>query len=242
MSTISSSDRSIVQDAASYGGVADAVGGIVTVVLAVIALAGAHEDILLAIATIVFGTALLIEGGAILSEYVSMSFPTGTYESAEGLGGGGGLSALFLTGAAGIVLGVLALIAIHPQTLSAIAVIAFGGALVLGSSSLLHLNRARQMSYRSGTPRKLSGGEIIAVEMASGAAVMQGIAGLAAIVLGILAVTGHNPSVLSLVGLLVLGAAVILTGNTLSGAVMSFVGPTTTTHVGESWAQQRPAE
>ena len=241
MSTITSSKHSFIQEVASYGGLVDAVGGIVTVVLAVIALTGAHEDMLVAIATIVFGAALLIEGGTILSEYASMSFPAGTFVSTE-LGRGGGLSALFLTGAAGIVLGVLALLEVYPQTLTAIAVIAFGGALLLGSSSLMHLNRLKQIWYRIGTTGRLSGGEIVADEMTSGAVVIQGIAGLAAIILGILAVTGPNPTVLSLVGLLVMGAAILLTGNTLSSAVMSFLEPATTARVGENWSQQRPAK
>jgi len=61
--------------------------------------------------------------------------------------------------------------------------------------------------------------------MASGAAVLQCLSGLAAIVLGILAVTGTNPNVLTLVGLLVLGATVLLTGSTLTGAVMGFMEP-----------------
>ena len=64
---------------------------------------------------------------------------------------------------------------------------------------------------------------------------MQGIAGLAAIVPRILAATGQNPSDLPLVALLVLGAAILLAGNALSGAAMT----TTKTPVGESWAQQQ---
>jgi hypothetical protein len=64
--------------------------------------------------------------------------------------------------------------------------------------------------------------------MASGSAVLQCLSGLAAIILGILAVTGTNPNVLILVGLLVLGATVLLTGSTLSGAVMGFMEPAVT--------------
>ena len=56
--------------------------------------------------------------------------------------------------------------------------------------------------------------------------------------LGILAMTGTNPDVLTLVGLLVLGATVLLTGSTLSGTVMGFMEPTVTatTRTG-SWSQ-----
>jgi hypothetical protein len=64
--------------------------------------------------------------------------------------------------------------------------------------------------------------------MASASAAIQCLSGIAAIVLGILAVTGTRPEILTLVGLLVLGATVLLTGTTLSGAAMSFMEPATT--------------
>jgi len=56
------------------------------------------------------------------------------------------------------------------------------------------------------------------------------------VILGILAVTGTNPNVLIPVGLLVLGATVLLTGSTLSGAVMGFMEPAVTRR-GEALAQ-----
>ena len=53
------------------------------------------------------------------------------------------------------------------------------------------------------------------------------LAGLAAIVLGILAVIGVEHNVLSLAALIVLGATVILTGSALSGLVIGFMRSTT---------------
>ena len=219
MSTFSSSETTF-QEAASYGGLVDAVGGIATIILAIIALAGVHEPLLVSIATIVFGAALLIQGGTMLSEYTHAVLPGSGAASAEEFGGGG-LSAVFLVGAAGIVLGILALIGIYPATLTAVAVIGFGAALVLSSNAVWCLYRMKR-----GSARVTSGSEMLASEMASGSAAMQLLAGLAAIVLGILAVTGSNPAVLTMVGLLVLGATVLLTGSTLSGAVMGFMAPT----------------
>src|SRR5690242_780353 len=125
-----------------YGGFADAIGGIATVVLAIVGLSGGSTDMMVAIATIVFGAALLILGGTMLSEYAHTIFST----TAAGTSGefsfsGGGLAALFLVGAAGIVLGVLAVLGISPVELTAIAVIAFGGALILSSSAVWHLHQ-----------------------------------------------------------------------------------------------------
>lgn len=56
--TFSSSTGS--REAATYGGFVDALGGIATIVLAIIGLSGVKPDILVSIATIVFGAALLI--------------------------------------------------------------------------------------------------------------------------------------------------------------------------------------
>lgn len=226
MSTFSTSEGTF-QEAASYGGLVDAAGGIVTIVLAIIALSGVHPTMLLSIATIVFGAALLIQGGTMLSEYTRMIFPTDTMSPAEEFGGGGGVAAVFLVAAAGIVLGVLALIGIVPETLVAIAIIAFGGALVLSSNAVWQLYRMKWISHRATGRRLVSGGEILAWEMASGSAAVQCLAGLAVIVLGILAVIGKEATTLSLIGLLVLGATVLLTGSTLSSTAMGFMEPAT---------------
>jgi energy-coupling factor transporter transmembrane protein EcfT len=141
--------RTEVQEAAAYGGFADALGGVATIVLAVVGLAGFRPEIMVAIATIVFGAALLIEGGAILSEYAQIILPGGT----------------------------------------------------------------------------VSGSVIIANEMASGSSGMQLLAGLAAIVLGTLALAGAVPIVLTLAALLALGATLILTGSSLSATVLSLMRP-----------------
>lgn len=76
------------------------------------------------------------------------------------------------------------------------------------------------------------GSEVLAGEMASGSAGMQALASLAAAVLGILAVVGTNPGVLSLVGLLILGTIIVLTGGALSGAALSFMRPAQSNRTG----------
>lgn len=234
MSTITTSENTL-QEAATYGGLVDAIGGIATIVLAVIALSGIHDLTLAGIATIVFGVALLIQGGTMLTEYTRMSSPVGASMISEETGSGGGLTALFLVGIAGIVLGVLALLGIDAQTLISVAVIAFGGGLLLNSNSVWHLYRWKQVSHRMSAVQTVSSGEILASEAAAGSAVIQCLAGLAAGVLGILAVAGTaNATVLALVGLLVLGATVLLTGSSLSAMVMGFMEPSVTRRT-ESW-------
>src|SRR5262245_30554193 len=113
MSTVMTSERTF-QDAATYGGLVDAIGGIATIILAIVAISGVGSSMLAAIATIVFGAALLIQGGTMLTEFTKLMAPPSAAGSMEEVVGGGGVSALFLVGAAGIVLGILSLIGIAP--------------------------------------------------------------------------------------------------------------------------------
>lgn len=206
--------------AATYGGFVDALGGIATIVLAIIGLSGVKPDVLVSIATIVFGAALLIQGGAILSEFAQTE-PT---PESNAIAGGGGLSALFLVGIAGIVLGVLALLGIHATVLTSVAVIAFGSALVISSSAVWQLLTSRSVAMRFQARTAMV--RFIASEVAAGSAGMQAMAGLAVIVLGILAVCGIYTSPLTLIALLVAGAAILLTGSTLTGTMVGFMRDT----------------
>jgi hypothetical protein len=209
----------------NYGGFADAVGGIATVVLAIIGLTGIHSDILASIATIVFGAALLIQAGTMLSEYANVMYPTGGSEAASEFSGGS-VAALFLVGAAGIVLGILALLGIYPMVLTSISAIAFGAGLVVSSNAVWHLQVLKRMSLISREAQDWRfGSQMLAGEMAVGSAGTQALAGLAALILGILAVVGTYPGYLTLVALLVVGATVVLTGSALSGAALGFMRP-----------------
>lgn len=210
-------------EAASYSGFVDALGGIATIVLAIVGLSGVKPDILLSIATVVFGAALLIQGGAMLTEYAQIE----VLPESNVAGSGGGLSALFLVGTAGIVLGVLALLGVHAPVLASVAAIAFGAALIVSSSAVWQLLTSRSVAaqFQSRSPML----RIVASEVAAGSAGVQAMAGLAVIVLGILAVSGIYTDSLALVALLAAGAAIVLTGSTLSGTMIGFMRSSTAT-------------
>ncbi len=211
-------DVATYENAIAYGGLIDAIGGVATIVLAICGLVNIIPAYLAAIATIVFGVALLIQGGAMVSEYAQVVFPAETREF-SGEFSGNSLAVVFLAGVAGIVLGVLSLLHLVPNVLTPIAIIAFGAALVFSSNAVWQLFLLRR-TMRPGGAR---GGELLASEMASGSAGLQALAGMTAIVLGILALAGLNELTLSLVALLVLGSALVLTGSTLSATVVSFM-------------------
>jgi hypothetical protein len=70
---------------------------------------------------------------------------------------------------------------------------------------------------------------LMASEVAAGSAVVQAMGGLAVIVLGILAVSGTFTVPLTLIAILVSGAAILLTGGTLSGTMVGFMRSNTAT-------------
>jgi hypothetical protein len=103
---------------------------------------------------------------------------------------------------------------------------------VLSSNAVWHLYVVRHAMMTRAAESTATGSEVLASEMASGSAGMQALAGLAAVVLGILAIAmrpevvataGEANVVLFLVAYLVLGATLMLTGSTLSGAVVSLM-------------------
>jgi hypothetical protein len=226
MSTAISHSRT-PEAAAAFGGAMDAIGGIATAVLAIIGLAGWNPELLAGVATIVFGAAMLIQGGALLSEYSQVITPAGALQTASDAFSGDGLAAMFPVGIAGIVLGILALVGVVPFALTAISVIAFGAALMLSAQAVRRLHRM-QAELRRSTVSGYTVREFLAGEMAAGSAGIQFVAGLAAVVLGIIAVvmtpTVRN-EVLTLVALLVVGLTNTISGSALSGLVLSFMRP-----------------
>jgi hypothetical protein len=131
------------------------------------------------------------------------------------------MSVLFLIGIGGIVLGVLALLAIHSTVLTAVAAIAFGVALLFSSWAVWRLltSQAVATHFQSRSPLVRAA----ASEVASASAGLQTMAGMAVIVLGIMAVCGIYTVPLTLVALLVAGASVLLTGSTLGGTMVGFM-------------------
>ncbi len=214
-------------NAVAYGGLIDAIGGVATIVLVICGLVGIAPPMMVAIATIVFGVALLIQGGAMLSEYMQVVFPGGVRTASVEQMGGNSLALVFLVGAAGIVLGVLSLLGISAAILTPVAAIGYGTALLLSSNAVWRLYVLRRASAQMETAIGQSqhvGAEMLASEMASGSAGIQALAGLAAIVLGILALAGSPADLtLNLVALLALGSTIVLTGSTLSATVLSFM-------------------
>lgn len=206
-----------VLEVETTGSVVEAALGIAVVVLAIIGLAHADWVVFGAIAAIVLGAGLMTQGGAIAVEYSKLmaAITGGTVGAAEL---GGGMTVELLAGSGIVVLGILALLGFNPGVLLAAGVIAVGASLVLAAGGLQRLNT---LKYEAAGLSEI--GQKIAEGAVACAITAQVLCGGAAIVLGILALTlTVDATPLLLVGLLVLGATVAVSGTTLAGRMMRF--------------------
>ncbi|MFZ0932329.1 MAG: hypothetical protein WAN11_27265 [Syntrophobacteraceae bacterium] len=111
--------------------------GCAGIALGILALLGVEQTVLIPVATIVFGAALIMDSGirvrlsAMESERFSLQ-GVGREVAREAASASSGIQVLF--GLGGITLGILAVIGISPQTLSLVALLGVGAAvLVVGS-------------------------------------------------------------------------------------------------------------
>lgn len=219
-STGYSHDRKDILGIETTGSFVEAAAGVAVIVLAIIGIAQFGSAYLGSIAAIVLGAALMAQGGAVAAEYSKLinGFTDGALGTLEL---GSSVTAEMLAGLATIVLGVLGLIGFAPVVLVSAAVIAVGASLMLSIRGLRRLSTLKaQAAGVSELARRTADAAI------SGAVATQLLAGAAAVVLGILALTtlGHSAT-LMLVGLLVLGAAIAISGTTLTGRVLRMFEP-----------------
>jgi hypothetical protein len=192
------------------GWLTEALGGAAVVVLAILGLMRIDASLLAAIATIVLGAAFLVEGGALAARFMRVARRETT--TAHGLVGGD-VAMESMCGAAGIVLGILAIVGIYPMVLVPAAVIVFGAGMLSASGTAWRLNTQHTPTSPSVRPHWFEESFDF-----SGSQVLIGFAG---IVLGILALAGYVPLVLSLVALLALGFGIILGGSWMASRLTS---------------------
>jgi hypothetical protein len=184
------------------------IGGGAAAVLAIVALCGTLPFYMTTIATIVIGGALLAHGAAVTARWTD-TMRRAAQDRAEQIEIGGGAGSEFLGGASAIVLGILGLAGVMPHVLLPVAMIVVGGTILLGAPAQPEI--ARLAPDRD---RRMSRITHEAVEGTSGGMVL---AGLGAIVLGILALVGVGPVyTLVQVSLLAVGVALLLGGSALT--------------------------
>jgi hypothetical protein len=160
----------------------------IAIALSIIGLAS-YSLLFSAVTVIVLAAAFLLEGGSMVRFFQMSNKPSeSSVETFE-------LSAEVIGGAAGLVLGILALAGILPVTLISVSAIVYGAALILGSAFA-----PRFETQQMGTAGKTS---------------FEILVGIVGIILGILALLKISPLVLSLIAMIVLSVGTFLTETTL---------------------------
>ncbi len=197
------------------GSLIEGISGTGAMALAIIGLAGVLSPLMLAVSTILIGVGLMFEGGSIGARFSRLVSETnagrlGTYVM------GGGMTAEFLGGVAGVVLGILSILGVFPGILVPVAAIAFGGALIMGTGVSARLNNLQIAKYCD-----LKEARHVARAFVRTAEGVEVLFGLGSIVLGVLAVVGLAPMILSLVAMLAVGFSNLTTGTAITGRALS---------------------
>jgi hypothetical protein len=204
--------RGFFSEVAPMTPLTESAAGVAVIILSILGLAHVAPASLAAIAVIVAGGAFLLQ---MATEAGGYGQAWATTESSDVLAAefGGGMAVEFLVGGAGIVLGILALLGIAPLPLIASALIIFGAVLLIGSGM------AAQASAQRITASAVDPALRAMARQASGAAAAaRALIGLAAVVLGILALVQLDPTILVLVGLLAVGSALLLSSAATAAA------------------------
>ena len=194
----------------------EAIAGIAVIVLTILGLAHVAPVFLVAIATIIAGVALLAQGSTIAAEYAHIVNPRAALMVPIGVNSTWSL--VILSGASGIVLGILALLNVSPTDLVAIAVIAFGGGLIISGGPMAQVTALKISSVQADERLRRMATEAVATSI-----VAQGMVGLGAVVLGILALAGFTAPTFILIALLAIGVFVLANGSTVGSALLSIV-------------------
>jgi len=199
------------------GNTAEALLGAAIVVLIILSLLSILPMTLLSISVIAAGVGLLFQGAAITGKYSQLLSIQET-GNLQNLNLQNNTSVEMFTGCAGIALGILSLLGLAPELLTAISAIVLGCGLAISSKSVSRLNRIKIMY--SGADKNA---QHIARGAVEGAATAHILIGLGAIVLGILSIIGISPSVLTMVALLAIGVATLLSGMAVGGKAFSSI-------------------
>ncbi|MHB9155235.1 MAG: hypothetical protein ACYC5N_06010 [Endomicrobiales bacterium] len=196
--------------------VAEGVLGLGAVALSILALVGILPGIFTSVACIALGVALVLESGAVAGRLYSLLAEPGEGK-VETAGLGIGASIESLGGIAVIVLGILSLLGFNGATFLPVSAIVLGGSIMFGSGAIASLNSA--IISRWGENLAM---QRVTSQMLSTSADIKLIIGLGGVTLGILALLGFNPGILTLVAFLSIGASIFLDASTISGRMSSF--------------------
>lgn len=178
----------------------DAAAGAFVALLAILGLAGAAPRSMAALAFMVIGAALIVEGAGVTERYRKMALSHNERQSPE-------ISTAALIeiagGAVSFCLGAVALLGFAPFTLMSLASIVLGGSLLLGTGAAIEIDSVRNYFEPTETRRVIHQ----AVVAAGGARLL---VACGCVTLGVLALFGVAPVTLLLASALSSGGALLL--------------------------------
>jgi hypothetical protein len=211
-------DEIISRQFAAGGSFIEAIAGGAVVILAILGLAGVLPVTFACLGTIALGGALLLEGGSVATRLFVAIERDGVADVPGELMGGLGAEAL--AGLAAIVLGFVAfLFSLVPFTLVDAAIVVVGAGLLFGSAATWRLNYPHLASDSTETSA------VVAREAVYAASGAHALVGVTSLVLGVLALVGYAPISLTLVALLAIGGAVLMSGAAIGGRFLAALGP-----------------
>ena len=189
----------------------EGVVGVIAIAITILGLIAIAPMYMAATACIIIGAAFFLSGATLISRFrMVMENVKGPFEMIQL---GWGATAEFVGGAAGIVLGILALMGVEPLILIPVAVFIFGLTLIFSSSIMERVHSERKPEL---TPEQ----DELTREALIAATEIQIFTGLGAIVLGVLSLIGIYPLTLSLVALLIIAFSDLVSGSALASRMV----------------------
>lgn len=190
------------------GSLAETLFGLGAVVMAILGLAGAIPFYMLGICVLAVGAALLAKRGAIVARHERLLHEPESGERFAIAELSGALSAESVAGVLGITLGILYLVGVVPHLFGPVALIGYGGGLLLGAPALWRFaDVAERRPLREAVTESFGGLALV---------------GIGAVVLGIIALTSIDWMTICLVGMLGVGFALFLSGSALGARVFGY--------------------
>jgi hypothetical protein len=186
-------------------------------VMSILGLVGLVPIVMAAVAVIGIGAAFLSQGLAITARLKNLT-DEAVRNRLERIEFGSGLTAEFLAGCTGILLGILSLAGVASLTLVSVAAIIYGAGLFLGSGLT-----ARIAAWHRDDPETSDPLKHITREATRATAGVQWFVGAGAIVLGILSLVSYAPLELALVAMLGIGSVAVLSSTSICTRALSLM-------------------
>jgi hypothetical protein len=198
------------------GTVIEALAGLTAGVLSIIGLGGLFPAYMASISVLAVGVALLFAGGIVMARYSRILSEVSHVPPDVG----GGVTTEFLAGVTGITLGILSLFGVVPLVLGPAAIIVFGCATILSGTSTYRLHNVSML----GRDLHTTPSHWVVREAVLAGIGTEVLIGVGVTVLGILALLGFDPRVLTFVGTLSLGTSILLGTRSLCAKVYGLLG------------------